>query len=219
MSSAVLFSLWWSGFILIGSNPVGALKVFLESAVVVKEHILRGACSPHYELNGNPAVSQKTDDGLCLKSQYGTTLCLSSCCWEYLHCTFTSVYCGEAPFHSPEVLSYERWRGSFCYGLSKVLATPVTWHSKEIFAMFRNARCSLCQHRSAKSIAWCFHNKMGCPEFSVCHWNTLRLLRGQYSIKSQLFHVNPDRPWFPRAKARLIRWLLLHLWNLPRTVF
>lgn len=36
-------------------------------------------------------------------------------------------------------------KGSFCYGLSKVLATPVTWHSKEIFAEFRNARCSLCQ--------------------------------------------------------------------------
>lgn len=130
---------------------------------------------------------------------------------------FSMLWRGTFPFSSGTVI----WKvkGSFCYGLSEVLATSVTWHSKEIFAMFSNARRSLYQHSSAKIVAWCFHNEMGCLEFSVCHWNTLRLLRGQCSIKSQFFHVNPDRPWFPCAKPRLILWLFLHLWNLPRTVF
>lgn len=90
-------------------------------AVVVKEHILRGACSPYFELNGNAVIFQRTDYGLCLKSQYETALCLSSCRWDYPHSTFISVCCGEAPFHSPVVLSYERWRLPFAMGFQKSL--------------------------------------------------------------------------------------------------
>lgn len=70
--------------------------------------------------------------------------------------------------------------------------------------------CSMCQCSSAKIVAWCFHNKMACPEFSVCHHNTLGLPMARYSFKSQFFHVNPDRPWFPCAKTRLVLWLSLH---------
>lgn len=46
---------------------------------MVKEHILRAAFSPHFELSGSPVISQKTDYVRCLKSQYDSALCLSSC--------------------------------------------------------------------------------------------------------------------------------------------
>lgn len=72
-------------------------------------------------------------------------LCVSACVAgiPLLHFYFSTLWGGTFPFSSGTVI----WKikGSFCYGLSKVLATPVTWHSKEICAMVRHARCSLCQ--------------------------------------------------------------------------
>jgi len=62
----------------------------------------------------------------------------------------------------------------------------------------------MCQRSSAKIVARCFHNKMVCPELSVCHHNTLGLLMAQCSFKSHFFHLNPDKPWFHCAKTKLV---------------
>lgn len=64
--------------------------------------------------------------------------------------------------------------------------------------------CSMCQRSSAKIVAWCFHNKMACAEFSVHPPNTLGLPMAQCPFTSQFFHVNPDRPWFHDAKTALV---------------
>lgn len=131
--------------------------------VVVKEHILRGACSSHFELNGNPDFPK---DRLwpvleipiwdCVSARVGTSP---------FHFYFSILWGGTFLFSSGTVI----WKvkGSFCYGLSKILATPVTWHSKEIFAMFRNARCSLCQPKLLPGVfttKWAAQSLVSAPE-------------------------------------------------------
>lgn len=71
--------------------------------------------------------------------------------------------------------------------------------------MFRNVGLWHVPARLGQAyVAWYFHNKMTCPEFSVCYRNTLGVPVAQCSSKSQFFHVNPDGPWFHWAKTRFI---------------
>lgn len=132
---------------------------------------------PILELMGTlPVISQKTEDVLHLKSQYMRLPRVSACvagnihfpsllqCVTGRHLSIFQLYCYVEGNKGPCAMSFQKSLQHQSVGIQR-----------KFLQCLGMSDCNMCQRSSAKIVPWCFHNKMACPEFSVCHRNTLGL--------------------------------------------